>query len=85
MEATDMGRISVQMTVSLSPQLYRKAMSLAKDELRNKSELVREALRDYIARKEGVLAARNRLATRLGKQGIRNLSDLERLIDEERS
>jgi hypothetical protein len=42
-------------------------MSLAKDELRNKSELVREALCDYIARKEGVLAARKQLAARLKK------------------
>ncbi len=45
-----MKRNSVQLTVSLPPNLYRKAMAAAKEESRSKSELVREALRRYLNR-----------------------------------
>ena len=75
----------MQLTVSLPPELYKKAMGFAKKEIRSKSELVREALRDYIARKERVLELRQQLAKNLEKKGIRTLEDIERMIDDERA
>ena len=80
-----MERASMQLTVSLPPELYKKAMGFAKKEIRSKSELVREALRDYIARKERVLELRQQLAKNLEKKGIRTLEDIERMIDDERA
>ena len=80
-----MDRISVQMTVSLPPQLYRRAMEIAKREIRSKSEMVREALRDYIAKREAFLEARQELSKNLQKKGIQNLDDVERMVDEGRT
>jgi len=79
-----MSRTSVQMTVSLPPQLYKKAMKVAAKDLRSKSELVREALREYIAKKELLLQARKQMAKNLRAQGIRSLKELEQMIDEGR-
>ena len=75
-----MERISVQMTVSLPPKLYQKALRVAKKEIRSKSDLVREALREYIAKREGFLEARHALARRLQAKGIRTLEDVDRMI-----
>ena len=80
-----MERSSVQMTVSLPPELYKKAMELAKKDIRSKSELVREALREYISRKERVIELRKQIAKSLEKKGIRSLEDVERMIDEGRA
>ena len=79
-----MDRNSVQMTVSLPPQLYKRAMAVARKEIRSKSEMVREALREYIVRRESFLEAREKLAKNLEKRKIRTLEDMERLIDEGR-
>ena len=79
-----MDRTSVQMTVSLPPQLYKRAMNIAKKEIRSKSEIVREALRDYIVKRESFLQARADLSKNLEKKGIRTLEDVERMIDEGR-
>ena len=79
-----MERTSVQLTVSLPPELYRKAMQVAKKELRTKSELVREALREFIARRALAEDARLELAKKLKQKGIGSLEDLEKLIDEGR-
>jgi len=79
-----MDRTSVQMTVSLPPQLYRRAMNIAKKEIRSKSEIVREALRDYIVKRESFLQAREELSKNLEKKGIRTLEDVEKMIDEGR-
>ena len=76
-----MSRVSVQMTVSLPPELYRKAMTIAKKEIRTKSEVVRDALRYYLARKESFRDARKKLAASLEQKGIRSLEDIERMID----
>lgn len=76
-----MERRTDQWTVSLPPPLSKKALKLAREESRTKSELVREALRDYIARKSVLLEARRQLAANLEKQGIRSLEDIERVID----
>ena len=79
-----MHRISVQMTISLPPDLYKKAMAVAKEELRTKSELVREALRSYVGRHRLVNQARRQLAKNLDKKGIKSLADIERMVDEGR-
>jgi metal-responsive CopG/Arc/MetJ family transcriptional regulator len=79
-----MPRISVQMTVSLPPDLYRRAMQVAKHEFRSKSELVREALRMYVSGKQ-VYQARNRLSRNLHARRLETLADIERLVDEGRA
>jgi len=76
-----MDRTSVQMTVSLSPILYRRAMDVAKREMRSKSDMVREALREYVVRRDLVEEARKDLAKRLKKRGIRTAAELESFID----
>ena len=50
-----------------------------------KLELVREALRDYIARKERVVELQQQLAKNLEKKGIRTIEDVERTTDDERA
>ena len=80
-----MPRSSVQMTVSLPPDLYRRAMQVAKQEYRSKSELVREALRMYVSRKRMVHQARKRLSQNLRTKGIETLADIERFVDEGRA
>lgn len=80
-----MARVSVQWTVSLSPELSRKALGVAKKEIRSRSELVREALREYVSRRERFEAARRALSKSLDKKGVRTLEDVERLIDEGRA
>jgi metal-responsive CopG/Arc/MetJ family transcriptional regulator len=76
-----MARNSVQMTVSLPPDLYKRAMQVAKEEFRSKSELVREALRMYISQNKMVHQAREELTQNLRKKGIRTLEDIERFVD----
>ena len=76
-----MPRSSIQMTVSLPPDLYRRAMQVAREEFRSKSELVREALRSYVSRKALVDQARKKLSQNLRKKGIRTLADIERFVD----
>lgn len=80
-----MARISVQWTVSLSPELSRKALQTARKEIRSRSELVREALREYLSRRERFQEARRALAESLEKSGVRTLEDVERLIDDGRA
>lgn len=80
-----MARSSVQMTVSLPPDLYRRAMAVAKGEFRSKSELVRESLRMYVGRKQRVNQARRRLSENLRENGIKTLEDIERFVDEGRA
>ncbi len=75
-----MERISVQMTVSLPPELYRRAMRVAKKEVRSKSDLVREALRDYVVKRERFVEARHDLARKLNEKGIRTLEDVDKMI-----
>ncbi|MBI5210409.1 MAG: CopG family transcriptional regulator [Elusimicrobia bacterium] len=80
-----MQRHTAQWTVSLPPPLCRQALRIAKEESRTRSELVREALRVYIARKEGFVELRRKLAENLESRGIRSLEDVERMIDEGRT
>jgi Arc/MetJ-type ribon-helix-helix transcriptional regulator len=80
-----MARSSVQMTVSLPPDLYKRAMQVAKEEFRSKSELVREALRMYVSRNKMVRQARTQLSQNLRRKGIGTLQDIERFVDEGRN
>lgn len=73
------------MTISLPPELYRRALKVAKKEIRSKSDLVREALRDYIVRKERFIETRHDLARKLQEKGIRTLEDVDKMIHELRA
>ncbi|HAH05633.1 MAG TPA: hypothetical protein DCM05_03760 [Elusimicrobia bacterium] len=77
-------RISVQMTVSLPPELYDLAMKVARKEFRSKSDLVREALRNYITKRERFASLRERVAEGLKKRGVRTMKDIEDMVDEVR-
>ena len=79
-----MNRTTDQWTISLPVTFSKKAMKLAKQESRTKSELVREALRSYMTRKEQVMEAREELSRKLEEKGIRTLEDIERMVDEGR-
>jgi predicted transcriptional regulator len=75
-----MARATQQWTISLPPQLSQQAMRLARQECRTKSELVREALRGYLARQNVLHAARRQLARNIGKLRLRSWADLERVM-----
>lgn len=71
-------------TISLPPQMEREVLKVAKVEQRTKSELIREALREYM------LTHRLKEIQRIGAKrasalGIRTEADIERIIDEIRS
>lgn len=56
------------MTISLPPQLLKKAEQVAREENRTKSELLREALRFYVETREvRKTAARERLFALIGE------------------
>lgn len=80
-----MSRVSVQWTVSLPPELSKRAMLLARREIRSRSELVREALRTYIAKQARFEELRKKVAANLGRRGVRTEADIERMIDEGRA
>ena len=75
-------RTTKLLTVSMPPRLYNMVTKLAKKEDRTKSELIREALRQYVW-------SRNlRGLQDYGQEKSRELGitedDLEALVDEER-
>lgn len=78
-----MGRVTKLVTISLPPDLLRKAEQAAQEEQRTKSELLREALRTYLA---------SRHWSRIREWGdhtakefsIKSESDVERIIQEYR-
>jgi CopG family transcriptional regulator / antitoxin EndoAI len=76
-------RLTKLISISIMPDFLREVEKVAKEENRTKSELIREALRRYIAEREW---------RRLQRYGIKqakklNLKeeDVERLVDEYRS
>jgi hypothetical protein len=75
-----MARETKQWTISLPPPLSRQAARLARQECRTKSELVREALRGYLAQQSVLRAARKQLARNIGKLRLRSWADLERVV-----
>jgi metal-responsive CopG/Arc/MetJ family transcriptional regulator len=83
MEVFFMDRQTIQWTVSLPPSLSKKALKIAKEEFRTRSELVREALRRYLENRI-VDRARAKLSRRFKALGITTEEGIERLIDEGR-
>lgn len=76
-------RATKSLTISIMPEFFDEIEKLAKEERRTKSELVREALRCYIAERElkrlqiyGLKRAKN--------LGLKE-KDVQRLIDEDRA
>lgn len=73
-------RATKLVTISLSPNLLKKAEKAAKEENRTRSELLREALRRYLEDREW------RKIYRCGERRARSLGleeeDVERLVDE---
>lgn len=73
-------RATKLVTISLSPNLLRKAEKAAREENRTRSELLREALRRYLEDREW------RKIYRYGERRARSLGldeeDIERLVDE---
>jgi CopG family transcriptional regulator/antitoxin EndoAI len=76
-------RTTKLITISIMPELLKKLNQAAKEESRTRSELLREALRRYLAEREW-----QRLR-RYGFKKAREMNlkqeDVERLIDEYRS
>lgn len=80
-----MARSSKVLTVSLPQEMFKKAERIAKDENRTRSELFREALRQYIASRERWQEIRRWGSRSAEELGIESEEDVERLIDEFRS
>ena len=75
-----MKRSTVQWTISVPPLLSREAGRIAQEESRTRSELVREALRKYMAHRS-IEQVRRKLNRKFRTLGIRTEQDIERLID----
>lgn len=76
-------RTSAVISVSLSPELLAIAEKLAREERRTRSELVREAIRQYATtRRWRQLRRWGEAAARLA--GVRDDGDIERVVAEER-
>lgn len=76
-------RATKLVTISLSPNLLKKAEKAAREENQTRSELLREALRRYLEDREW------RKTYRYGERRARSLGleedDVERLVDEIRT
>lgn len=78
-----MPRSTKLVTVSLPPDLLKNAERVAKEEHRTKSELVREALRTYIASRQWTQI--RKWGDRSAKEfSIKSEADVERIIREYR-
>jgi metal-responsive CopG/Arc/MetJ family transcriptional regulator len=72
------------LNIALPKDLVKKADELAKKEYRNRSELIREALRIYIERKsawEEIFAIGERAAK---KMGIKNEEEVNQIVSDYR-
>ena len=76
-------RVTKLLTISIMPEFFEEIEKLAKEERRTKSELVREALRCYIAERE------LKRLQRYGMKKVKELGlkekDVQRLIDADRA
>lgn len=80
-----LARASKVLTVSLPQEMFKKAEKIAREENRTRSELFREALRQYISTRERWQNLRARGGRTAEELGIRSEEDIERLIQEFRS
>ncbi len=78
-----MPRRSSVLSISLPPELSSDLDSVASQERRSRSELVREAVRQYILLSHWK-ALRQKASLKAIQRGLKE-EDVERLIDEERS
>ena len=78
-----MPRRSSVLSISLPPELSSDLDSVANQERRSRSALVREAVRQYILLRRGK-TLRQKASLKAIQQGLKE-EDVERLIDEERS
>lgn len=74
-------RTSKIITISLMPDFLREIEKVAKEEKRTKSELVREALRRYMAAREWDRLGRY-ARKRAAKAGIETEEDIQWIVDE---
>lgn len=74
-------RTSKIITISLMPDFLREIEKVAKEEKRTKSELVREALRRYMAAREWDRLSRY-ARKRAAKAGIETEEDIQWIVDE---
>ncbi len=75
-------RVTKPITISIMPEMLKQVNRIAKEESRSRSELLREAVRRYIAEKE--LTRLNRYGqTKVREEGI-EAEDVDRLIREYR-
>lgn len=77
-------RDTVVWTVSLPPQMAQKAEEAAKRESRTRSELVREALRQYMAAREWE-QMQARASSRAREMAVLKETDVEDIIDTTRN
>ncbi|MBC7343715.1 MAG: ribbon-helix-helix protein, CopG family [Clostridia bacterium] len=77
-------RDTVIWTISLPPQMAQKAEEAARRESRTRSELVREALRQYMAAREWE-HMQARASSRAREMGVLSESDVEDMIDTTRN
>ena len=76
-------RTTKLITISLPPELLKKVEIIARKENRTRSELVRETVRQYLAREEWrELNRYARIAA--DKAGIATEEDIDRLVEENR-
>jgi CopG family transcriptional regulator/antitoxin EndoAI len=76
-------RTTKLITISIFPELLEEAEKVAREENRTRSELIREALRRYIAERELRRLQRYGME-RAQKLGLKE-EDVQRLIDEHRA
>ena len=78
-----MERNTVQWTVSIPPPLSKKALKVARQEYRTRSELIREALRRYLENRT-LDSIRAKISRRFKQMGVRTQEDIENLVDQGR-
>ena len=78
-----MERNTVQWTVSIPPPLSKKALKVARQEYRTRSELIREALRRYLENR-ALDSIRAKISRRFKQMGVRTQEDIENLVDQGR-
>jgi len=77
-------RTSKPITISLPADLLRETQRVAKEETRTRSELIRDALRQYLASRRWQ-RLRQWGADTADRLGLKTEADLQRLLDEVRA
>lgn len=77
-------RTTTPITISLPSDLLRETQRLAKEEARTRSDLIREALRQYLVSRRWQ-RLRQWGAETAERLGLKTEADLQRLLDEVRS